>query len=225
MASHSIAGRAGAEGISPSPSGLRRRIFAWALYRFNGRYERAMAERKRGLLGRLRGTIVEIGPGTGANLGCYAKGVRWIGVEPNPYMRKYLQAEAARVGMEADLRAGSAEAIPCADESADAVVSTLVLCSVPDVPRALGEILRVLKPGGQFVFIEHVAALPGTRLRRWQHRLRPCSGCFADGCDRERETGRAIRRAGFALVQLERFEGPVPVVRPHISGVAIKKAA
>lgn len=205
--------------------GLRKRIFAWALHKFNGRYERAIAARKRALLGGLTGTVVEIGPGTGPNLRYYAKTVLWIGIEPNPCMRAYLQREAERTGIAADLREGAAEAIPCANESADAVVGTLVLCSVLGMRGALAEILRVLKPGGRFVFIEHVAAEPGTRLRNWQRRLRPWFHYFADGCNPDRETWRAIESAGFAEVHLEHFDGPVPIVRPHIAGVAIKKVA
>ncbi|MGH9709040.1 MAG: class I SAM-dependent methyltransferase [Candidatus Acidiferrales bacterium] len=204
--------------------GMRKRIFAWTLHKFNGRYEQAIAARKRGLLGGLTGTVIEIGPGTGPNLRYYAKTVRWIGMEPNPYMRAYLQHEAARTGVTAELCDGTAEAMACPDNSADAVVSTLVLCSVLDLRSVLAEILRVLKPGGRFVFVEHVAAGPGTRLRKWQHRLRPWFHFFADGCHPDRETSRAIESAGFAEVHLEHFDGPVPIVRPHIAGIAIKKA-
>jgi len=146
-------------------------------------------------------------------------------MEPNPYMREYLEREAERVGIAAELREGTAEAIACADDSADTVVSTLVLCSVIDLRAALAEVLRVLKPGGRFVFIEHVAAAPGTRLRHWQRRLRPWFHFFADGCNPDRETWRAIESAGFADVHLEHFDGPMPIVRPHIAGVAIKEAA
>lgn len=216
---------------SPHPvrdeeSGLRkRRLFAWTLHKFNGRYEQEIAARKRGLLGGLTGTVIEIGPGTGPNLRYYANTVRWIGIEPNLYMRAYLKREAERIGVKAELRDGNAGAMECADGSADAVVSTLVLCSVPDLRGALAEILRVLKPGGRFVFIEHVAAAPGTRLRKWQRRLRPWFNFFADGCNPDRETWRAIESAGFAEVHLEHFDGPLPIVRPHIAGVAIKKVA
>jgi SAM-dependent methyltransferase len=205
--------------------GLRKRLFAWTLHKFNGRYEQEIAARKRGLLGGLTGTVIEIGPGTGPNLRYYANPMRWIGIEPNLYMRAYLKREAERTGIAADLRGDGADAMDCTDGSADAVVSTLVLCSVPDLRGALAEILRVLKPGGRFVFIEHVAAAPGTRLRKWQRRLRPWFHFFADGCNPDRETSRAIESAGFAEVRLEHFDGPVPIVRPHIAGVAIKKAA
>ncbi|MGH9731669.1 MAG: class I SAM-dependent methyltransferase [Candidatus Acidiferrales bacterium] len=205
--------------------GLRKRLFAWTLHKFNGSYEREIAARKRRLLGGLKGTVIEIGPGTGANLRYYANTVRWIGIEPNLYMRGYLKREAERTGVTAELRDGNAEAMECMDDSADAVVSTLVLCTVPDLRAALAEISRVLKPGGRFVFIEHVAAPPGTRLRKWQHRLRPWFHFFADGCNPDRETWRAIESAGFAEVRIEHFDGPVPIVRPHIAGVAIKKIA
>lgn len=205
--------------------GLRKRLFAWTLHKFNGRYEQEIAARKRGLLGGLKGTVIEIGPGTGPNLRYYANTVRWIGIEPNPYMRAYLQREAERIGVKAELREGYAGAMGCPESSADAVVSTLVLCSVPDLRAALAEILRVLKPGGQFVFIEHVAAPPGTHLRKWQRRLRPWFHFLADGCNPDRETWRAIESAGFAEVHLEHFDGPLPIVRPHIAGVAIKKVA
>ncbi|HEV2615950.1 MAG TPA: methyltransferase domain-containing protein [Candidatus Acidoferrales bacterium] len=205
--------------------GLRKRIFAWTLHKFNGRYEQKIAARKLRLLGGLKGTVIEIGPGTGPNLRYYANTVRWIGIEPNLYMRGYLKREAERTGVTAELRDGRADALECANNSADAVVSTLVLCSVPDLRGALSEILRVLKPGGRFVFIEHVAAPPGTRLRKWQHRLRPWFHFFADGCNPDRETWRAIESAGFAEVRLEHFDGPVPLVRPHVAGVAIKKVA
>jgi len=205
--------------------GLRKRLFAWTLHKFNGDYEREIAARKRGLFGGLTGTVIEIGPGTGSNLRYYANTVRWIGIEPNLYMRAYLRREVERIGVKAELREGTAGAIGCPDDSADVVVSTLVLCSVPNLRGTLAEILRVLKPGGRFVFIEHVAAEPGTRLRLWQQRLRPWFHFLADGCNPDRETWRAIESAGFAEVRLEHFDGPVPIVRPHIAGVAIKKVA
>lgn len=210
---------------SAQQRGVRKKLFAWTLHKFNGGYEREIAARKRELLGGLTGTVVEIGPGTGPNLRYYAKTVRWIGMEPNPYMRAYLKREAERLGITAELRDGTAEAIVCPDDSADAVVGTLVLCSVIDLRVTLAEILRVLRPGGRFIFIEHVAAEPGTRLRQWQHRLRPYFHFFADGCNPDRETWRAIESAGFAEVHFKHFDGPLPIVRPHIAGVAIKKAA
>jgi SAM-dependent methyltransferase len=211
--------------VGPHRAGLRRRIFAWMMSKGNAKYERAVAERKRALLGALTGTVVEIGPGAGANLGYFVPGIRWIGMEPNPFMHAYLKQEAERHGLEVDLRQGSAEQLDIEDSGADAVVSTLVLCSVPDPAGVLKEIRRVLKPGGRFVFIEHVAAPRGSWLRRLQRALRPLSKAFADGCHPDRETWRAIQDAGFARVDLEHFRAPAPIISPHIAGVAIKEAA
>ncbi len=202
--------------------GLRKCIFAWALAKGNARYERAMADRKRTLLGNLIGTVVEIGPGTGANLVHYAPGVQWIGIEPSPYMQEYLRKEAETRGLQGELRTGTAERLGMPNASVDAVVSTLVLCSVPSVAAVLKEILRVLKPGGRFVFIEHVAAPRGTLLRFLQRVWRPPSIYFADGCRPDRETGEAIEAAGFSEVKLERFRAPLWPVSPHVAGVAIR---
>jgi ubiquinone/menaquinone biosynthesis C-methylase UbiE len=183
-------------------------------------YERSVEAHKRRLLAPLAGTVVEIGPGAGANLRFYGAGVRWVGIEPNPWAHDYLREEAARVGLAAELRAGTAEALPLPDASADAVVSTLVLCTVRDVARALAEVRRVLRPGGRFVFMEHVAAPPRTRTRVAQRLVRPVWPLFADGCHPDRDTERAIGDAGFARVELTRFRAPMPVIGPHIAGVA-----
>ncbi len=215
-----------AEPVAERPrAGLRRRVFAWMMSKGNAKYERAVAERKRALLAGLSGTVLEIGPGAGANLGYFARGIRWIGMEPNPFMHGYLKAEAERHGLQVELRSGSAEQLDVEDASADAVVSTLVLCSVPDLTVVLREIRRVLKPGGRFVFIEHVAAPQGTWLRRVQRAFRPISKTFADGCQPDRETWRAIEAAGFAQVDLEHFRAPAPIISPHIAGVAVKETA
>jgi ubiquinone/menaquinone biosynthesis C-methylase UbiE len=200
-----------------------KRIFAWVMSRESKAYEPETEERKRRLLGNLQGIVVEIGPGTGPNLPYYPEGIRWIGIEPNPYMHKYLRQEAERRGLEVDLRAGTAEHIDLPESSADAVVSTLVLCSVGDQARALQEIVRVLKPGGRFVFIEHVAAPQGTMMRRVQRGMRPVMKSLADGCNPDRETWAAIEQASFSSAEIEHYSlGGFSFVAPHISGVAIK---
>jgi SAM-dependent methyltransferase len=202
--------------------GFRKRVFAWLMANCTGRHERLVAERKRALLGGLSGTIVEIGPGAGANLAYYARGVRWIGIEPNPHMHSYLERAARAAGLDADLREGFANHLDLDDSSVDAVVSTLVFCSVDDVAGSLREIRRVLKPGGKFVFLEHVAAFENSSTRRWQHRVAPFFAYFADGCHPDRETWRAIEGAGFSDVRLEHFRVALPVIGPHIAGVATK---
>lgn len=196
--------------------------FAWTLSHGEGTDRRLYGERKRDLLGGLGGAVVEIGPGAGVNLPYYRADVQWTGIEPNVHFHAQLRKKADRLDLDATVLGGVAEHLPVRDASADAVVSTLVLCSVDDLDATLSEIRRVLKPGGQFVFIEHVAAPDNTVLRRIQRWVRPVWGVIADGCRPNRETARVIRAAGFADVQIERFDAaiPLPVVRPHIIGWA-----
>lgn len=204
---------------------LRKRLFAWCTSNENGEQEQVTAQYRRRLFSGLCGTVIEIGPGSGANLAYLMPnpGLHWIGIEPNPYMHRYLKGQAARLGLpRPDLRTGSAEHIEVEDESADAVIGTLVMCSVADQQAALREVLRVLKPGGQFLFIEHVAAPQGTRLRARQNRITPLWQYMADGCQPNRETWVALQQAGFAQLNFERFNVHVPIVGPHIAGVAKK---
>lgn len=191
--------------------------------RFGGRHERHVADRKRALLSDLHGDVLEIGPGTGVNLRYYENDIHWIGIEPNPFMHPYLRKEATRVGLKVEIRSGTAERLNVGDESVDAVVSTLVLCSVEDVRDTLREIQRVLRPGGRFVFLEHVAAPPKTWLRLLQRLVRPVSRLLADGCCPDRETWRVLIGAGFARVDYQSFRVPIPITAPHIAGVAIKR--
>jgi ubiquinone/menaquinone biosynthesis C-methylase UbiE len=124
--------------------------------------------------------------------------------------------------MQIDIVNGTAEHLDVADNSVDVVVTTLVLCSVRDPEAALGEIVRVLKPGGRFIFIEHVAASRGTLTHWTQWAVGPAWKVVADGCRPTRETWRVIEQAGFGHVALEHFRLPWPIVGPHIAGVATK---
>jgi ubiquinone/menaquinone biosynthesis C-methylase UbiE len=205
----------------PRPS-LSKRLFARMMANRSGQNDELLGERKRSLLGGLHGSILEIGPGTGPNLAYYPADVTWVGVEPNPAMHPYLYKEAQRLGMQVVLHGVGAEHLPAADASLDAVVATHVLCSVGDQSRALQEVLRVLKPGGRFVFIEHVAAQPHTSTRRIQGWIRPVWQVFGDGCHLDRETWVAIQTAGFSAVELEHFNIGTPFVGPHIAGTAVK---
>jgi SAM-dependent methyltransferase len=206
-------------GLSPK-QGWRPRLFAKAMAEQGTLHERLIAPYKRQLLTDLRGDVLEIGPGTGANFQYYPADIRWIGVEPNPYMEKYLR-DAAQ-GRTIELRMGYSEALPVADESMDVVVTTLVLCSVQDLARSLAEIRRVLRPGGKYLFIEHVAAPQGSGLRRLQNWTTPLWSFFADGCHPNREVWRALEDAGFSHLEITHFDLHVPVVKPHIAGVALK---
>ena len=190
-----------------------------------GGYEGRVAERKRALFAGLHGDILEIGPGAGPNLRYYPGGVHWIGIEPNPYMHPYIREAAREANVRIEIRSGTAERIEAEDSSMDAVVSTLVLCSVRDPAATLQEVLRVLKPGGSLVFIVHVAAPRGARLRRFQDLICPLWKRVADGCHPNRETWVTIEQAGFERVHYDRFQLPLGPVGTQIAGFAIKKKA
>lgn len=204
---------------------LSQRWLAFVFKRGNKRYERNVEHFKRELLSGLRGTIVEIGPGAGANLKYVDPGANWIGFEPNPHMRPNLLAEARRLGRTVDLRDGRGETLDLPDASADAVVCTLVLCSVPSAETILREVKRVLRPGGAFVFIEHVAAPHRTLLRGIQRILTPLWRRMNDGCCLDRETFSAIERAGFTNIRIEPFRVRFPLVAPHIAGIAYRASS
>jgi ubiquinone/menaquinone biosynthesis C-methylase UbiE len=203
---------------------VRLRIFAWFMARYGHKADRYLALYKTQLFAEVSGTVLEIGPGTGANLRHLQQGkiVHWIGVEPNSFMNRHLAEEARRLRLRIELLCGTAEELPLRAASIDYVISTLVLCSVVDQRRALSELQRVLKPGGKLIFIEHVAAPAGTWLRRIQSALEPLWRRMGDGCHPDRETLAAIERSGLTVAHVEEFTAPLPVVRPHIAGYAIK---
>jgi ubiquinone/menaquinone biosynthesis C-methylase UbiE len=180
------------------------------------------------LLADLSGSVLEVGAGTGANLAHYPAGVtRLVLTEPDVRMARQLQTR-----LDAEPRAGvelvhaDAEALPFADGSFDAVVATLLLCSVASPDRALAEIQRVLRPGGVFVFLEHVAAGDGTSRRAWQERLEPMWKHVAGNCHVTRDTQQAILASGLQLgdVQAASMRRALPILRPTIRGVAHKAA-
>lgn len=191
--------------------------------RLSASYEDLISDRKDELFGTLEGTVVEIGPGTGPNLRYLSPEARWIGVEPNPHMDSYLEKEAEVRHRPLRLVRGIAETLPVADASVDVAVSTLVLCSVEGPSRALREIHRVLKPGGRFIFVEHHGAEEGSWLRRIQRWIRPTWKWAADGCRPDRDTDQLIEQAGFARLEMDRFRLSLPVVSPHVAGVAWKE--
>ncbi len=170
----------------------------------------------------LRGTVLDIGAGSGVNLGYLPRDTEYVALEPNVHFHQHVEREARRQGIAASVLSGVAEALPLDDESVDAVITTLVLCSVENQEVALAEIRRVLRPGGVFVFVEHVAARQGTVLRGLQRALRIPWGIMADGCRPDRDTADAIHSAGFAEVSMESFAVPAGLARPHIAGMAIK---
>lgn len=175
---------------------------------------------RRELLADVEGRVLEVGAGTGANIEHYPTDVELVLSEPDPHMRRRLteRSPAHRV------LSARIEQIPVANDSFDTVVATLVLCSVDRQARALAEIHRVLKPGGRYLFLEHVGADEGTPRRRLQRGVEPVWKRFADNCHLTRDTERAISSAGFELEQVRResMRKALPWVRPTIRGVARK---
>lgn len=200
----------------------RDRFLAWFMTRGGGTYDLHTGHLKRDLLSNLSGTLVEIGSGTGPNLRYLPPEVLVVGVEPNSFMHPHFLRESEAWSGRSYLVRGSAEALPFPDESVETVLSTLVLCSVGGLDGALREIHRILKPGGRFIFLEHVGAPAGSWLRRFQRWVKPVWSAVGDGCEPDRDTDQSLLRAGFREVRLERFSLPLPLVSPHIAGVAEK---
>ena len=212
------------ESATKNTPGWYQRLFAWLMAHATAKYEAEMSDRKRELFSDLHGNVLEIGPGTGPNLRYYPSDIHWTGIEPNSHMYPYLQQEAERLGLDIDIKSGTAERLDAEDNSIDAVVSTLVLCSVENLSTVLQEVLRVLKPGGQFFFLEHVAAPQRTGLRQIQNWIKPLWTVLGDGCHPNRETWVALENAGFERVDYQHFRADVPaIVSPQIIGMAIKK--
>jgi ubiquinone/menaquinone biosynthesis C-methylase UbiE len=182
-----------------------------------------MADLKRSLLGHLQGQVLEIGPGAGTNLAYFSTDIHWIGVEPNLFTHPYIRQAAERHGLkDIQLHGQPAEQLPVADGTLDAVVSTYVLCSVTDIDTTLKDIQRVLKPGGKFVCMEHVATADGTCTRTVQDGITPIWKRVFDHCHPNRETWINLEKAGFATVDYQTFRLSIPVVSPHMAGVATR---
>lgn len=188
--------------------------------------ERAgLAEMRHSLLAQARGRVLEIGAGTGLNLPHYNDAVEeLILAEPDPHMasrlRDRLQSEPVAAGRVKVVEA-PAEDLPFDDDSFDAVVSTLVLCTVEDQGRALAETRRVLVEGGELLFIEHVRS-HSKRLARFQDLIERPWGFFAGGCHPNRATDQALANGGFWIERLDRGQLPKALrpMRPMILGVA-----
>ena len=184
-----------------------------------------MDQRRQALLTGLSGEVIEVGAGDGLNFPHYPPTVTHVlAVEPEPHLRRLAREAASHAPVPVEVVDGLAERLPFADASADAVVVSLVLCSVADQAAALQEIRRVLKPGGRLRFLEHVRAdTPGlVRVQRvldatlWPR--------VAGGCHTGRDTAAAIERAGFTIKSLDRYlfpEARTPVSF-HILGTAIR---
>ena len=189
-----------------------------------GMRSRRLAGLRERLVGEAQGRVLEIGIGSGLNLPFYRREVEAVlGIDPSPELLARARRQAAWVHFPIELRRGSAEELPLDDASVDSVVTTWTLCSVADPTRALGEIRRVLRPGGALLFLEHGQA-PEPGVARWQDRLTPLWRKFAGGCHLDRPIGQLIGAAGLRLAALDTgylVEGPRPFTF-HYRGRALR---
>lgn len=203
-------------------------IFARIYQRFSISMEVAgVAEHRRRLLAGLGGRVVEVGAGNGLNFSHYPETVtEVIAIEPEPYLRAraVLAAQNATV-VKISVIDGDAEHLALDDASFDCAVVSLVLCSVPNQSAALAEIRRVLRPGGELRFYEHVCASE-LRLARIQRLVDPVWTRLAGGCRLTRNTLEAIQAAGFVIDECEQFlfqpSLAAKIAAPHILGRAHK---
>lgn len=181
-----------------------------------------LRERRRETLAAARGRTIDIGAGTGANLGLFPDAVTEVVMaEPDPHMVKRLRGKIAEAGADVELLEAGAERLPVEDDSFDTAVFTLVLCTVPDPAAALAEAARVLKPGGRLLFVEHVRAQDPS-VARWQDRLEGPWRFFGDGCHCNRDTVANIEASPLTLESVERGELPKspPITKPLAWGRA-----
>jgi SAM-dependent methyltransferase len=201
---------------------VRGRLNALFFGVLDGYLDRMLRAHKQRVFTDLPPTVVELGAGTGANLRYLPAGTRLIAVEPNPAMHPRLVQRAARAGIDLELHPTVAERLRLPDASVDMVISSLVLCTVPDPEGVVAEVRRVLRPGGRYAFLEHVAAPPHSPLRRLQRAVRRPWGWFFEGCSCERDLRTVIENAGFARATIRdyRVRGPFLPANPQIAGVA-----
>jgi ubiquinone/menaquinone biosynthesis C-methylase UbiE len=202
---------------------LRARVIAALYDRMGAAAEReGLAARRRELLAPAHGRVLEVGAGTGLNLEHYPDGIEeLVLVEPERAMVRKLEQRLREMRLHAHIVEAGAEALPFPDDRFDTVVCTLVLCSVGDPRRSLEELRRVLRPGGSFLFLEHVRS-GDPRTTRLQDRINPVWRFVSNGCNCNRPTLSLIETS-FSVNEVVRGEIPrAPrILRPLVSGRAV----
>lgn len=203
--------------------GLYDALFASQYDRFLALAERdGLAARRANLLAGAHGRVLEIGAGTGLNLDYYPDALeRLVLTEPSRPMANRLEERADASALNPEVVIAPAEKLPFEDDSFDTVVSTLVLCTVPDPVETLAEIKRVLVPGGDLLLMEHVRSESPARAK-WQDRLETPWRWYGNGCRCNRDTVSTVEAAGFAWDDLQHGVVPhaPPIVRPLVAGRA-----
>lgn len=203
---------------------VRGRINAWFFAAMDAYMHLKLGARKRLLFSDLPEQVVELGAGTGANFRYLRPGTSVVGIEPNIHMHSALRRAARRHRVDLDVRTAGGEDLPLDSDSVDAVISSLVLCTVPDPERTLAEVRRVLRPGGRFLCVEHVAAPADQFIGKVQRAVYRPWQWFFEGCHTHRDLARSLQNAGFGDLTIDRFTmrtAFIPV-RPQIAAVAIK---
>ncbi len=176
------------------------------------RNEAALAERRR-FVPLASGRVLEIGIGSGLNIPFYSSEVQTLfGLEPSAELRRFAERRAKGTKLIIEFLEQSAEQIPLDDNAVDTVLSTWTLCTIPNVHAALTEMRRVLRPGGQLIFVEHGRS-PDKRVHRWQNRLNPIWNRIGGGCNLNRPIDELVRRAGFdtGTIEIGYMNGPKPL--------------
>ncbi|XP_005986258.1 methyltransferase-like protein 7A [Latimeria chalumnae] len=212
-----------------------KKFFPFLMSKISVNYNEKMGQAKKDLFNNLLTfagpsgnlTLLEIGCGTGANFSFFPQGCKVICVDPNPNFKKYLEKslkENEHLKFEQFLVASGEDLKGVPDGSVDVVVCTLVLCSVLNVQGVLQEVIRVLKPGGAFYFLEHVASEPNSWTYFFQHVCQPAWSIFGDGCYLTREIWKDLEKANFSDLKLRHIQASVNnnLIRSHIVGYAVK---
>ena len=200
-------------------------VFARVYERFSHVAEtKGASEYRDRLLAGLHGRVIEVGAGNGLNFSHYPNSVtEVVAVEPESFLRARAEEAARSVSVPMTILDGTADALPVPDAAFDVGIASLVLCSVPDQASALAELRRVIRPGGELRFFEHVVskrAGPARVQRIADRTIRPF---LSGGCHAGRDTLAAIEAAGFVIEHSDRFSfrpNPIDVTSPHLLGIA-----
>jgi len=212
----------------PKTDDHRRPLFARCYARVSPRMEaQGMAALRAELLAGVRGRVVEVGAGNGLNFTHYPpETTEVIAVEPEPYLRRLAEQATRQAPVPVTVLPGSAGSLPLETGSADVGVASLVLCSVENQQAALRELHRVIRPGGELRFLEHVRADARRLLQLQQIAQATVWPLLAGGCHPARDTAAGIIAAGFEITSVRRFrfpEGRIPVpTDPHVLGIAVR---